>query len=208
MSPLGKKLKQGDHARISPSVTKREKSGIWMRPWPLEAEVRKLAYCTVAGILLVSAGFAVGADEPTVLPPQGSTLLLKVIADGVQIYACEAKDNGFKWMFEGPEASLFDEHGRQEGTHFGGPTWKLDDGSLVVGKVVAKADAPEPGAIPWLLLRATSHEGSGRLSTVAFIQRANTKGGAAPAAGCDASHLPEQARMRYSAEYQFFSIAK
>ena len=87
--------------------------------------MRRLAYCTVAGILLVSAGFAVGANEPTVSPPQGTTLLLKVIADGVQIYTCEAKDNGFKWTFEGPEASLFDEHGRQEGTHFGGPTWKL-----------------------------------------------------------------------------------
>ena len=55
-----------------------------------------------------------------------------------------------------------------------------DDGSVVVGEVVAKADKPESGAIPWLLLRATSHEGSGRLSTVAFIRRANTKGGAAP----------------------------
>ena len=131
-----------------------------------------------------------------------------MIADGVQIYACEAKDNGFEWTFKAPEASLFDEHGRQEGTHFGGPTWKLDDGSAVVGEVVAKADAPKPNAIPWLLLRAKSHEGSGRLSTVAFIRRANTKGGAAPAAGCDASHFPEQARMRYSAEYQFFNIAK
>ncbi|MGO8841945.1 MAG: DUF3455 domain-containing protein [Methyloceanibacter sp.] len=44
----------------------------------------------------------------------------------MQIYACEAKDNGFEWTFKGPEASLFDEHGRQHGTHFGGPTWKLD----------------------------------------------------------------------------------
>ncbi len=105
----------------------------------------------------------------------------------MQIYACEAKDNGIEWTFKGPEASLFDEHGRQHGTHFGGPTWKLELGSAVVGEVVAKAR---------------------RLSTVAFIRRAKTKGGAAPAAGCDASHLSEQARMRYSAEYQFFSIAK
>jgi len=170
--------------------------------------MKKLVDCAVAGILFISAGFAVVADEPTVSPPQGSTLLLKVIADGVQIYTCEAKDNGFEWTFTAPEASLFDEHGRQEGTHFGGPTWKLDDGSAVVGEVVAKADAPKPNAIPWLLLRAKSHEGSGRLSTVAFIRRANTKGGAAPTAGCDASHLSEQARMRYSAKYQFFSVAK
>jgi hypothetical protein len=175
---------------------------------PVEAELRKLVHFTVAGILLIGAASAVHADEPAVAPPQGTTLLLEVIADGVQIYACEAKDDGFEWTFKGPEASLFDEQGRQLGTHFGGPTWKLDDGSVVVGEVVAKADAPEPGAIPWLLLRANSHEGSGQLSTVAFIRRAKTKGGAAPAAGCDASHLSEQARMRYSAEYQFFIVAK
>jgi Protein of unknown function (DUF3455) len=172
------------------------------------AELRKLVYRTVAGVLLIGAASAVHADEPAVVPPQGTTLLLDVIADGVQIYACEGKDNGFEWTFKGPEASLFDEHGRQLGTHFGGPAWKLYDGSAVVGEVIAKADAPEPGAIPWLLLRAKSHEGSGRLSAVAFILRAKTKGGTAPAAGCDASHLSEQARMRYSAQYQFFSIAK
>jgi hypothetical protein len=167
--------------------------------------LRKLVHSTVAGILLIGAASAVRADEPAIAPPQGTTLLFEVIADGVQIYACEA---GLEWTFKGPEASLFDEHGRQLGTHFGGPTWKLDDGSAVVGEVVAKGDAPEPGAIPWLLLRAKSHEGSGRLSTVAFIRRTKTKGGAAPVSGCDASHVSEQARMRYFAEYQFFSIAK
>jgi hypothetical protein len=78
----------------------------------------------------------------------------------------------------------------------------------VVGEVVAKADAPEAGAIAWLLLRAKSHEGSGELTAVAFIRRSNTKGGVAPAIGCDADHLSEQARMRYSAEYQFFGMAK
>jgi uncharacterized protein DUF3455 len=194
---------------VCPPLAEEQKSGIGRSgPWPLEAELRKLVDCTVAGILLICAGSAVGADEPRVLPPQGSTLVLKVIATGVQIYACETKDNGFEWTFKGPEASLFDEQGRQEGTHFGGPTWQLDDGSAVVGEVVEKADAPESNAIPWLLLRAKSHEGSGRLSTVAFIRRANTKGGAGPTAGCDASHLSEQARIRYSAKYQFFSIAK
>ena len=82
------------------------------------------------------------------------------------------------------------------------------DGSEVVGEVVAKADAPEPHAIQWLLLRAKSHLGSGALSPVAYIRRADTTGGLAPSTGCDASHLSEQARMRYSATYQFFSAAK
>jgi hypothetical protein len=106
-----------------------------------------------------------------------------------------------------PEA-IFDEHGRQIGTHFGGPTWKLDDGSAVVGEVIAKADAAEPDAIQWLLLGAKSHEGSGSISAAAYIRRTETKGGIAPGTGCDASHLSEQARVCYSASYQFFSEGK
>jgi Protein of unknown function (DUF3455) len=165
--------------------------------------------CGIAAGLLTGAGaFAVGADETPVPAPQGSALLLELVADGVQIYTCAAKEGGFEWSFKAPEAALFDRQGRQVGTHFGGPTWKLDDGSAVVGEVIAKADAPEPGAIQWLLLRAKSHEGLGALSAAAYIRRAETKGGAAPKTGCDQSHLSEQARMRYSASYQFFSAAK
>ena len=134
--------------------------------------------------------------------------MLELAADGVQIYICEAKEGGFAWSFKAPEANLFDKQGRQVGTHFAGPTWKLDDGSDVVGEVTAKADAAEPGAIQWLLLRVKSHQGSGALSPVAYIRRAETKGGTAPSTGCDASHVSQQARMRYSATYQFFSAAK
>jgi hypothetical protein len=152
------------------------------------------------------AGLAHAAD-PLVPAPQGAPLLLEVMADGVQIYACEAKGSGFDWVFKAPEANLFDQKGLQVGTHYAGPTWKLDNGA-VVGEAAARADAPASGAIPWLLLRAKSHEGSGVLSTVAFIRRAETKGGAAPTAGCDANHNGAQARMRYSALYQFYGAAK
>jgi len=84
----------------------------------------------------------------------------------------------------------------------------LGDGFAVVGEVIEKADAPEPDAIQWILLRAKSHEASGTLSAVAYIRRTETKGGVAPGAGCDSSHLSEQARTRYSATYQFFSPGK
>jgi hypothetical protein len=167
-----------------------------------------MAHGIAVGILIGTGVFAVAADQTAVMPPQASTLLLELFADGVQIYACEAKESRLQWSFKGPEANLFDKQGRQIGTHFGGPTWKLDDGSAVVGEVVEKADAPEPDAIQWLLLRAKSHEGSGGLSAVAYIRRTETKGGVAPGAGCDASHLSEQARIRYSATYQFFSPGK
>ena len=65
-----------------------------------------------------------------------------------------------------------------------------------------------PGAIPWLLLEVKRHARAGSLAAVATIRRADTKGGAAPTTGCDASHLGEQARMRYSATYQFFGAAQ
>ncbi|MBU3537197.1 DUF3455 domain-containing protein, partial [Alkalihalobacillus clausii] len=82
----------------------------------------------------------------------------------------------FAWVFKAPEANLFDKQNRQVGTHFAGPSWKMSD-SVVVGEAVSRADAPASGAIPWLLLKAKSHEGSGTLSTAAFIRRIDTKGG-------------------------------
>ena len=162
----------------------------------------------MAGILIGMRAFSVNADQTGVAPPQGSAPLLEVVADGVQIYTCEAKGSLFQWTFKGPEANLFDKQGRQIGTHFAGPTWKMADGSAIVGEVVAKADAPEKDAIQWLLLRAKAHEGQGILGEAAFIRRTDTKGGVAPTAGCDARHISEQVRMRYSAIYQFLSAAK
>jgi hypothetical protein len=165
-----------------------------------------MAFSITAGIFI--SAFAANAGQTKVAPPQGSAQLLEAAADGVQIYTCEAKGNLFEWSFKAPEANLFDEQGRQIGTHFAGPTWKMADGSAIVGEVVTKADAPERNAIQWLLLRAKAHEGQGMLSDAAFIRRTDTKGGAAPTTGCDAGHISEQVRMRYSAIYQFFSAPK
>jgi hypothetical protein len=159
------------------------------------------------GVFLAGAVTA-RADQAAVAAPQGAAPLLSVMADGVQIYVCEIKDQRGEWVFKAPEARLFDKQGRQIGTHFGGPTWKLSDGSAVVAEVVAKTDAPDAGTVPWLLLRAKSHEGAGSLSTAAYIRRVETKGGAAPTTGCDEQHVAEQARMRYSATYEFFTAAK
>jgi hypothetical protein len=169
--------------------------------------MKHMPFVISAGILIGMGTIAVYANQTAVAPPKGSALLLEVAADGVQIYTCESKPSGFEWSFTAPEANLFDTQGRQIGTHFDGPTWKLDDGSAVVGKVIAKADAPEPDAIQWLLLRAKSHQGSGSLSQATFIRRTETKGGVRPKTGCDASRVSEQARKRYSAIYQFLSAA-
>ena len=170
--------------------------------------MKHLAYGIAAVMLIGTGGSAAGADQAAVAPPEGLGLVLELFADGVQIYTCDPKDGGYGWSFNAPDANLFDKQGRQVGTHFSGPAWNLDDGSGVTGEVVAKADAPEPGAIQWLLLRVKSHQGSGALSAVTYIRRTDTKGGVPPGTGCDARHLSEQARMRYSATYQFFSAAK
>ena len=159
-----------------------------------------------AAALVLSLGATEGrGEDAAVAPPAGARLLLSAGADGVQIYACEAQGEGFAWVFKAPEAALFDAQGRQIGKHFAGPSWQAPDGSAVVGEAVAKADAPQGGAVPWLLLRAKSHSGEGEFAPVAFIRRIDTKGGLAPAAGCDAAHRGAEARMRYSASYLFYA---
>jgi len=163
----------------------------------------KIAAGVFAAAILVG-GAAIGEDA-ALAPPAGSHLLLHTAAEGVQIYVCQAMGTGFGWVFKAPEAALFDEKGRQIVKHFAGPSWEAEDGSTILGEVVAKADAPAGAGIPWLLLRAKSHMGSGRFAAVAFIQRLDTKGGAAPEGGCDAAHQNTEARMRYSATYVFYA---
>lgn len=135
--------------------------------------MRRMACCLIATSLASNVAYA--ADE-LVPVPKGAPLLLAVDADGVQIYTCEAKDPGFAWVFKAPEANLFDKQGRQIGTHFAGPSWKFADGG-VVGEVAARADAPASGAIPWVLLKAKGHEGSGMPANTAFILASTPRAG-------------------------------
>jgi len=123
----------------------------------------------------------------------------------VQVYTCEASPSGFGWRLKAPEATLLDDAGAEFGRHFAGPSWQARDGSTVVGEVVVSNPAPQPGSIPWLLLRAKSHSGSGAFASVGYIARIRTEGGLAPANGCDATHTGAERRVPYSAFYVFFS---
>lgn len=164
--------------------------------------------CTLVG-LLVAASPALAQEQKQgqeqVAAPQGAKLLLEAIGQGVQIYTCERTPDGYRWTFSAPDAALFDADGRQIGTHFAGPTWQLDDGGKITGQVIGHAAASVPHAVDWLLLRVTSHEGGGALRDVGLVRRIETRGGAAPAAGCDAAHAAEKARMRYAARYLFYA---
>jgi hypothetical protein len=138
--------------------------------------------------------------------PSTESLSFAVNAKGVQIYESRARKDDpakFEWVFKGPAADLFDEQGRKMGRHYAGPTWESNDGSKVVGELKGKADANEAGTVPWLLLLAKAHEGSGVFSAVTYIQRVNTVGGKAPAE-CDEKSAEKEFKAPYSAVYLFY----
>jgi len=169
---------------------------------------------SAAAVSLAGGAAAKGGETPTrgrELPPPlavppGNELAFALEADGVQVYACAAGATSYSWAFKAPEASLTEAGGRAAGTHYAGPTWESTDGSKVVGAKL-EAATPDAAAIPWLLLRAASHAGSGRMEDVTFVQRIQTSGGNAPAEGCDASHVGALARVPYRALYCFYRKA-
>jgi hypothetical protein len=136
-------------------------------------------------------------------------LVWDVVGVGVQIYDCKPSvtdPSVSVWTFREPAAGLYD-HGRQlVGIHFRGPTWEAFDGSSVVGAVLASAPAPRPGAIPWLLLQATTNQGDGVLARVDYIQRLQTKGGVAPPGPCDPTQ-DATVSVPYRARYLFYAPA-
>jgi hypothetical protein len=135
--------------------------------------------------------------------PAGNELAFALGAEGVQIYSCAGNGGSYGWELRAPEARLFEARGRDAGMHYAGPTWESTDGSRLVGAKVAAA-TPDAAAIPWLLLRATSHAGSGRMGKVTFVQRMKTWGGNAPNDGCDAAHADAVVRVPYRAVYCFY----
>ena len=164
-----------------------------------------VATATLLGACTLSPRIA--APE-SLAPSDGESLAMVVAASGVQIYECRpGKDPGktYEWAFVAPEARLFDQRGNPIGNHGAGPYWQADDGSRVEGTVKARADAPVPGAIPWLLLSTRSVGPQGMFSKVTSIQRLSTVGGVAPATGCTEATGGTQKRVDYQADYYLFA---
>jgi hypothetical protein len=171
---------------------------------------RVILLVIAGGVLALAGGQQISRPEvpDNIKAPASEEIVLQVHAVGSQVYVCQASaDQKFSWTLKGPEAELSDSHGKTVGTHYAGPTWKHADGSEVVGKLVTRADAPEVGAIPWLLLSASGHAGNGILSRVTSIQRIHTKGGQPPSS-CDESHRGTEVKSPYSADYYFYAPAK
>src|SRR5215469_7158723 len=90
-----------------------------------------------ATAMLVTAGLHGRANDGSVEPPEGTRVVIQAKGEGVQIYTCSEAQNSRKWVLKGPDAKLFDSRGNVIGTHFAGPTWKLNDGGTVQGVAVA-----------------------------------------------------------------------
>jgi len=143
--------------------------------------------------------------------PAGHEVGVKFSASGVQIYRCQPSTQAgsdFVWTFVAPEATLSSKDGKVAGRHYAGPTWEANDGSKVVGKLVAKAAAPDAVSIPWLLLSATIEQRGEAFKRIAFVQRVNTSGGGAPGTGCTADTANAEVRVPYTADYYFYAPAQ
>jgi Protein of unknown function (DUF3455) len=169
--------------------------------------IHSLPFVTVLAAANFCLSFSASAQQvPQQLqPPAGEQLLLQVHAKGDQVYTCKGDAAQFVWTLKAPDAQLFDKDGKPFGKHFAGPSWEANDGSRVTGKAVANVPSPDADSIPWLLVNIMSHEGNGLLSRATTIQRLNTKGGKAPASGCDAPQAGQELRVPYSADYLFYA---
>jgi len=184
----------------------------------------------IAAAIALAAPFAAMAthiDPPkvpdTLAVPAGSKAFLIGHAVGTQNYICLPDGAGAKWVLFGPQATVFDDAGKQIMTHFLSPnpaesgtpraTWQHSGRTSAVWamKVAESDDARyvEPGAIKWFLLKVMgAEEGSrphDRLTQATVIQRVNTSGGVAPASECTATgDVGKTKFVPYTADYVFY----
>lgn len=164
-------------------------------------------YITGIGSVLAVLTLASCASHPIKAPdalalPPGQVMVLEALGAGSQNYVCQKNEQGTAgWVSNGPQADLFDDAGNRVARHVPGPSWIMGDGSRVDGKVTATVPAPKEGDIPWLLLSAQN--ASGKLSSIQWIQRLNTRGGQQPdGASC---LVGKTAKVPYTATYRFFA---
>ena len=133
-------------------------------------------------------------------PPAGNVLTARFTGRGVQVYQCTAGT----WVLLEPASNLVGRSGRRSGLqtaiNYAGPTWEsATDGSLVQAATIASS--PVAGSIPQLLLKATENRGTGIFGRVTFINRVETRGGAAPTGSCTNG---QTIGVPYMAQYLFY----
>jgi len=188
-----------------------------------------LALATALAIAqLEAAGDHVTPPVPANLEvPSGNRPFLAGDAYGTQNYICLPSATGFSWTLFGPQATLYNDDARQIITHYLSPnpvengtpraTWRHSrDTSAAWALAIANSTDPlfvAPDSIPWLLLRVVGTQfgptGGDKMTQTTFIQRVNTVGGVAPAAGCaQATDVGKKVLVPYQAEYVFYRERK
>jgi hypothetical protein len=204
----------------------------------MKSVIRAACATALAVVLTTAAAGASNRDNDRETPPpvptdlevpEGNRLFFVGHAFGTQNYIClpsATAPSGVAWTLFGPQANLFDRHGRQITTHFLSPnpdegglaraTWQhSDDTSAVWARMAATVSDPAyvaPGAIPWLKLEVVGdargpHNGR-TLTPATWIQRLNTTGGTAPSTGCAAAtDIGVRTFVPYAADYFFYKKA-
>ena len=142
-------------------------------------------------------------DVPAALSvPGGHRVVFEaVVTAGAQTYRCNSDR---KYALLGPSALLRGRDG-QYTVHYFGPSWQYQDGSVVIGKAIAKA--ARESTIDQLLVQVIQHDGRpGLFSEVAFIQRLGTTGGVAPPECNPAQDVT--VAVPYTAIYRFWAPTK
>ncbi|KAG6554739.1 hypothetical protein Mapa_003758 [Marchantia paleacea] len=140
--------------------------------------------------------------------PGGNKVQQLVLAVGHQIYNC----NGSAWVVANASAILYNFRGQPVGHHYflneadsagGQPTWKTYNPiSQVTGRSVARL--PQTDAVDWVLLKATTAKGNGKLfGSTTFIQRLYTQHGLPPPNGFN-SQKGDVYESPYAAIYTFW----
>jgi hypothetical protein len=160
------------------------------------------------------------ADSATARPPDAGqdfgaashpdrSAALVFTGRGTQVYRCQNTGSAYAWVLERPDAQLFDAAGQLVGQHFFGPRWEANDGSRIVGQLLAASASPDGrGNVPWLVLRARIEQADGIFGHVRIITRTNTQGGVAPAAPCGPEQNDQVMHEVYAATYTFFPDPK
>jgi hypothetical protein len=139
-------------------------------------------------------------------PPANTHAEITVTGKGTQVYKCAVQNNTYAWVFQEPNADLFDTvNNLPVGTHTAGPTWTWNDKSAITGKILQTSPSSDPAAIPWLLLEVHSIGGPGALAGIKYVRRSDTQAGVAPPQGCDAQHLDNLLKVPYQATYTFYT---
>jgi hypothetical protein len=143
--------------------------------------------------------------------PAGHRAALMLVGSGDVVYECHPTGQAtgqYAWRFTRPDARLLDAGGKQVGRYFGPPaTWDHWAGSRVTGRELATAPGGE-GNLPLQLVQAEPATGShDALRGTTYIQRVNTKGGAAPTKDCGPMNMREAQPIKYQADYIFYRAA-